>query len=239
MKAISMLEFQQGDDILKEYLCILRKCLLFKELSDEEILSSLYCIDAKLKCFSKEEYILRAGNTTDSIGVLLTGTAIVIQEDLWGNRNIMTKLSTSDFFAEPFAVIPDAVLSVSVVAMEKCEILQINIDKLLTMCSSACDHHNRLIKNLIAAFARKTLLFNDKITHMSKRKTRDKLLSYLSSEAIKRGTLSFDIPFDRQQLADFLCVERSAMSTELSKLQKEGLIKTTNFHFELHVDPLN
>ena len=104
------------------------------------------------------------------------------------------------------------------------------------MCSSACDHHNRLIKNLITAFAKKTLLFNDKITHMSKRKTRDKLLSYLSSEAVKHGTLSFDIQFDRQQLADFLCVERSAMSAELSKLQKEGIIKTINSHFELNID---
>ena len=221
---------------MKKYLNELRKCPLFVGLSNEEILTSLQCIGAKIRKVQKNQYILRAGEHTDCIGLLMSGAALVIQEDLWGKRNIMTQLAPSDYFAEPFAVIPDTVLSVSVVTTEACEIMEMNMNRLITMCSSFCDYHNRLIKNLITAFAKKTLLFNDKITHMSKRKTRDKLLSYLSSEAVRRGTLSFDIPFDRQQLADFLCVERSAMSAELSKLQKEGIIKTTNSHFELNID---
>lgn len=221
---------------MKKYLNELKKCPLFAGLSDEEILTSLQCIGAKVITAPKNQYILRAGEHTDCIGLLVSGAALVVQEDLWGNRNIMTQLASSDYFAEPFAAIPDTVLSVSVVATEECEVMELNMNRLLTMCSSACDHHNRLIKNLITAFAKKTLLFNDKITHMSKRKTRDKLLSYLSSEAVRYGTLSFDIPFDRQQLADFLCVERSAMSAELSKLQKEGIIKTINSHFELNID---
>ena len=92
------------------------------------------------------------------------------------------------------------------------------------------------IRNLILILSEKLLLFNDKITHMSKRKTRDKLLSYLSAESVRQGKLSFDIPFDRQQLADFLCVERSAMSLEISKLQKEGILKTNKKHFELFTE---
>ncbi|MCD7724165.1 MAG: Crp/Fnr family transcriptional regulator [Clostridiales bacterium] len=224
---------------MKEYLNILKKCLLFKDLSDGEILNMLTCIDADIKKFSNDDYILRMGDITDSIGILLSGNALVIQEDLWGNRNIMTRLSSSDFFAEPYAAIPDAVLNVSVVATNDCEVMKINIHKMLTMCTSACTCHNHLIQNLVTAFAQKTLMFNDKITHMSKRKTRDKILSYLSAEAIRQKSVSFHIPFDRQQLADFLCVERSAMSAELSKLQKEGLIKTSHSHFELNINPVD
>ena len=107
------------------------------------------------------------------------------------------------------------------------------ITRLLTSCPTACDHHQKLIRNLVSVLANKILLFNDKITHVSKRTTREKLLSYLSAESIRQASLSFDIPFDRQQLADFLCVERAAMSVELSKLQKEGLLVTKRNHFQL------
>lgn len=224
---------------MKKYVSVLKKCILFNGLSDDEILASLHCAKARIEETVKEQYILQAGDTTDCIGILLSGAALVIQEDLWGNRNIMDKLELGDFFAEPFAAVPDAVLSVSVVATEQCRIMKIDMNRLLTMCSCACDHHNRLIKNVVTSFAKKTLLFNDKITHMSKRKTRDKLLSYLSAESIRQGSLSFDIPYDRQQLADFLCVERAAMSVELSKLQREGFLKTNHSHFELNADILN
>mgnify|MGYP002602466311 CR=1 FL=1 len=138
-----------------------------------------------------------------------------------------------DFFGEPYAATPGAILNISVVAEEDCEILLLNIKRLLTACPTACDHHQKLIRNLVSVLANKILLFNDKVTHISKRTTREKLLSYLSAESLRQGSLSFDIPFDRQQLADFLCVERAAMSVELSKLQKEGLLITKRNHFEL------
>lgn len=234
-----MFEFKHKGDFLKKYLSVLRKCMLFHGLTDDEILSSLHCIGAETEAREKNEYILRAGDKTDAIGLLASGNALVIQEDLWGNRNVITRLVPGDFFAESFAAIPDAVLSVSVVAMEPCRIIKMNMTQTLTMCSSGCDYHNRLIRNLVTAYAKKTLVFNDKITHMSKRKTRDKLLSYLSAESFRQGSLSFDIPFDRQQLADFLCVERSAMSVELSKLQKEGMLKTDHSHFELNREAIS
>lgn len=219
---------------MEKYLSVLKNSTLFNGLSDDEILSSLHCADVKVRTVGKNQYILQTGDTTGDIGLLLTGAAFVLQEDLWGNRNIMTSLFPGDTFAEPFAVIPDTALNVSVITTEDCEIMSINAKRLLTMCSSACEYHNRLIQNLVASFAKKTLQFNDKITHISKRKTRDKLLSYLSAEALQQNSLTFDIPFDRQQLADYLCVERAAMSVELSKLQKEGYLKTSRAHFELN-----
>ncbi|MDO4339055.1 MAG: Crp/Fnr family transcriptional regulator [Eubacteriales bacterium] len=224
---------------MKKYLSVLRRCTLFQGLSDSEILSSLNCIGAETETREKNEYILRAGEKTDSVGLLLSGGALIIQEDLWGNRNVITRLGPGDFFAESFAAIPNTVLSVSVVATETSETMKMDITRMLTVCSSACNCHNQLIHNLVTALAGKLLVFNDKITHMSKRKTRDKLLSYLSAESLRQNSLSFDIPFDRQQLADFLCVERAAMSVELSKLQKEGLLKTDHSHFELNIEAVS
>ena len=109
----------------------------------------------------------------------------------------------------------------------------LNVQRLLVTCQTACEHHQKLIRNLVSVLANKILILNDKITHVGKRTTRDKLLSYLSAESIRHSSLSFDIPFDRQQLADYLCIDRAAMSTEISKLQKEGFIKTNRNHFEL------
>lgn len=219
---------------MKKYLLILKKSPFFYGMTEQEILSILKCVDARSIGKEEGEYILRVGDNTAEMGLVLTGSVLIIQEDLWGHRNIMTKIETGDFFAEPYAAKPGSVLSSSVVACTRCEILMLNITRLLTVCPTVCEHHTRLIRNLVSVLAGKVLLFNEKITHMSKRSTREKLLSYLSSEAMKQGKRSFDIPYDRQQLADYLCVERAAMSVELSKLQKDGILKTKRNHFELY-----
>jgi len=201
---------------MQKYLPVLRSCPFFTGLCDDEILSILHCVSAAKITRPRGSYIFRAGDSTEVMGLMLSGSTLVIQEDLWGHRNILSKCNTGDFFGEPYAATPGAILNISVVAEEDCEI-----------------HHQKLIRNLVSVLANKILLFNDKITHVSKRTTREKLLSYLSAESIRQSSLSFDIPFDRQQLADFLCVERAAMSVELSKLQKEGLLVTKRNHFEL------
>ena len=143
------------------------------------------------------------------------------------------KINPGDTFAESFAASKTAALNISVIASADCEILWMDVNRILAVCPSACEHHNLIIRNLVATLAQKVLLFNEKITHMSKRTTREKLLSYLSAESLRQGKLSFTIPYDRQQLADFLCVERSAMSAELSKLQKEGLLEYQRNAFTL------
>ena len=218
---------------MQKYLPVLRSCPFFTGLTDDEILSILHCVSATKITRPRGAYIFRAGDYTEVMGLMLSGSTLVIQEDLWGHRNILSKCNTGDFFGEPYAATPGAILNISVVAEEDCEILLLNVKRLLTACPTACDHHQKLIRNLVSVLANKILLFNDKITHVSKRTTREKLLSYLSAESIRQSSLSFDIPFDRQQLADFLCVERAAMSVELSKLQKEGLLVTKRNHFEL------
>lgn len=222
---------------MKKFLPILKASPFFNGLSDEEILSVLHCINGTVISKDKDSYIFRAGDSATAMGMILEGSALIIQEDLWGHRNIMSNCRPGDFFGEPYAATPGSILNISVTANEDCKILMIEINRLLSACPTACDHHQKLIRNLVSVLANKILILNDKITHMSKRSTRDKLLSYLSAEALRQGKLSFDIKYDRQQLADFLCVERAAMSVELSKLQKEGFLKTNRNHFELMSKP--
>lgn len=218
---------------MKKYLSVLRICPFFMGLEDNEILSILHCMNAYVAPKAQESYIFRAGDSIEVMGLVVSGSTLIIQEGLWGHRNILSKCNTGDFFGEPYAAKHGSVLNISVIANEDCEILFLNINRLLVTCPTACSHHQKLIRNLVSVLANKILIFNDKITHISKRSTRDKLLSYLSSESIKQASLSFDIPFNRQQLADFLCVERAAMSVEISKLQKEGILRTNRNHFEL------
>ncbi len=219
---------------MEQYLDVLRQCLLFTGLSDQEILLSLDCIGSEVGSFPENSCLLRAGDTTGRIGLLLSGCAMVVQHDLWGNRTIITKLHPGDFFAEPYALLKQEPVRTDVLAEEPCEILNLEGDKLLNMCPTPCGHHSKILQNLVLILSKRTLEYQDKITHMSKRKTRDKLLSYLSEEAMRQGSVCIDIPYDRQQLADYLCVERSAMCVELSRLQQEGILTTQRCHFELN-----
>lgn len=218
---------------MEKFLPVLRSCPFFTGLEDHEILSVLRCVNATKALKPSGSYIFRAGDSTEVMGLVLKGSTLIIQEDLWGHRNILSRCTPGDFFGEPYAAKPGSVLNIGIVAEEDCEILMLNVKRLLVTCPTACEHHQKLIRNLVSVLANKILIFNEKITHVSKRSTREKILSYLSSESLKQSSLSFDIPFDRQQLADYLCVERAAMSVELSKLQKEGLIRTNRNHFEL------
>lgn len=235
-----MFEIKQNEREIMEtkhnfsvYLPILKNSPLFQGLSDGEILSVLPCVADKLLSVPDGQYVFRAGESISSMGLVLSGSLLIIQEDVWGHRHMIHKITAGDIFGEPYAAVPDTPLGSSVVAEKDCEILLLHVQKLLSVCSSACSHHTRLIQNLVTILAGKILVFNNKLTHLSKRSTKEKLLSYLSEESIRQGSLSFSIPFDRQQLADYLCVERAALSVVISKLQKEGVLSAEKNHFTL------
>ena len=197
----------------------------------------LSCLNAEKKSFPKDAFVLRAGDTAESIGLVLSGSVLVIQEDIWGNRNILSKAGPGQTFAAAFACAPGSVLNVSVIAEAPVTALFLNVKRILilTVCPSACAHHSRIIRNLLSDLAGKNLLLNEKLTHIAQRTTRAKLMSYLSAEAQRRGAVEFDIPFSRQQLADFLAVERSGLSLELGKMKKEGLLDYHKEHFVLNI----
>ena len=221
---------------MKKYLPVLKHCPFFAGMDEGEILSILNCVDAKIRTFDHDEYIFRAGDSTASMGLILSGSVLVIQEDLWGAPEYHVQNRSRRLLCGTLRRNARFRFEHQRGNRRPSETLMLNINRLLTVCPTACTHHNRLIRNLVSVLAEKVLQFNEKITHMSRRTTREKLLSYLSSESIRQGSLSFDIPYDRQQLADYLCVERAAMSAELSKLQKEGLLTTRKNHFELEVE---
>ena len=191
--------------------------------------------ESRKKDFPKEAFVLRAGDTADSIGLVLTGTVLVIQEDIWGNRNILSKAGPGQTFAVAYACAPGSRLNMSVVAETPVTVLFLNVKRILTVCPSACSYHNRIIRNLLGELAGKNLQFSEKLTHVGQRSTRSKIMSYLSAEAQRLGTYELDIPFSRQQLADYLGVERSGLSQELGKMKKDGLLDYRKSHFVLKV----
>ena len=220
---------------MKDFLPVLRSSPLFFGISAEEASAMLSCLQAEKKDFPKEAFLLHAGDTAESIGLILSGSILVIQEDIWGNRNILSKAGPGQTFAAAYACAPGSVLNVNVFAETPATALFLNVKRILNVCPSACTHHSRIIRNLLSDLAEKNLRFSEKLTHMSQRTTRDKLMSYLSAEAQRLGTYEFDIPFSRQQLADYLGVERSGLSLELGKMRSEELLDFHKNHFALKI----
>ena len=203
---------------------ILKKSPLFFGIEIKDMQSMLSCLSAVEKKYNKNELILHQGDPVDYMGLVLTGRIHIVKDDFWGNRTILSDVSPSQMFGESFACSQNQGLTVSVLAVEPTTVLFLDIKRILNTCSSACVFHTHLIRNLLSVLAEKNLLLTGKIDHITKRTTREKLLSYLSAESLKAGSSTFKIPFNRQQLAEYLAVDRSAMSQELSKLQKEDYL---------------
>jgi CRP-like cAMP-binding protein len=205
----------------------LANTLLFKGTSPQEAKSMLKCLAAYEKNYKKGEIILQAGSLINSIGLVLSGGVDIEIDDAWGGNTILSYVKPGQLFAETYACIPGEPLLVNVRAVQNTTVLFLNAEKLMTTCSSCCSYHNKLIQNLLQISAHKNLSLSRRSIHTSAKSIRGRLLSYLSEQVKVNGSYEFTIPFDRQQLADYLGVERSALSNELSKMQKDGLI---SFH---------
>jgi len=189
------------------------------------------CVNAKVKTYDKGDTILLSGDQIKYVGLILSGGVKVIKDDVDGDVSILTELAVSDIFGEVFACAGVDHSPVTVEASEKCEILFIDYKKIITSCSSVCGFHARLIENMLGIIAKKNLMLNEKIEILSKRTTRDKLLAFFDA---KRGVASkFTIPYNREEMARYLCVDRSAMSNELCKMRDDGLLKFNKNEFEL------
>ena len=220
---------------MKDFSSVIRASQLFSGISEEELAAILACLNAEKRYFPRDTFVLRAGDTAESIGLVLSGSVLIIQEDIWGNRNILSKAGPGQTFAAAFACAPGSLLNVSVIAETPVIAMFLNVKRILNICSSACSHHNRIIRNLLSELAEKNLRFSEKLTHMGQRSTRAKLMSYFSAEAQRLGKYEFDISFSRQQLADYLGVERSGLSLELGKMHNAGLLDFHKSHFVLKV----
>lgn len=206
---------------------------LFRGISPEEAAAMLHCLQAVERRYPKGALICRQGEAVPVAGLLLSGEVHIVQDDLWGNQSIFSRIGPGELFSEAYAAVPGAVSLVNAVAAQESSVLLLSVSRILHICPSACAFHAQLIRNLLACVAQKNLRLAQKITHTAPKTIRGRVLSYLSAESIRRGKRSFQIPFSRQQLADYLCVERSALSAELGKMQRDGLIEFRKNAFSL------
>jgi len=218
---------------MKKYLNILKVCPLFYGIAEENLLRMLTCLGARVEFFDKKYTVIAEGNPAKFVGIVLSGSVQIMMTDYYGNRSIVGHSEASQVFGEAFACAEVRKMPVSIVANEPSEIMFIDCTHILHTCTNNCGFHQQLIFNMMKNLAVKNIQFHQKIEVTSKRSTREKLMTYLMLCAKKAGKSSFDIPFDRQELADFLGVERSGLSVEIGKLKKEGIINTRKKYFEL------
>jgi CRP-like cAMP-binding protein len=218
---------------MKKYIPVLKRTKLFSGVGEEDIASLLSCLGARKKEYKKGEYILREGEHISDIFILVEGKIHIQKDDYWGNRSILSVISVGEMFGEGYAALESGALLNDVVAVEDSSVIFFDVKRIITTCSSACRFHNMIVQNMFFAISDKNRKLVQKLGHMSGRTTRTKLISYLSEEAKRQGSSAFTVPFNRQQLADYLCVDRSAMSNELCKMRDEGMIKFEKSRFEL------
>ena len=218
---------------MEKYFSVLESCPLFRNIAREDIPGMLACLGAVVHQAKKEQQLLREGDTAAYLGILLQGSAHVVKQDYYGNRNIVARIAPGELFGESFACAGVAQLPVSVVANADCAYLLIDCHRITVTCSNACAFHTQMIFNLLQIVAARNLEFHQKLEITAKRTTREKLMAYLLSQAKAAGSNSFTIPYDRQALADYLGVERSAMSAELGKLRRDGVLTSHRSQFTL------
>lgn len=218
---------------MKKYIPILKRTQLFAGVRDDEIEAMLSCLGARTGKFRKGEYVFRQGEHLSDITILAEGQLLIQNDDYWGNRSILSRIAEGEMFGEAFAAPGSGVMLNDVVAVEDSTVIFFDVNRIITTCSAACRFHSTVVKNLFFAISEKNRNLVQKLSHMSRRSTREKLISYLSAEARRHGSANFTIPFNRQQLADFLSVDRSAMSNELCKMRDEGLLEFNKSCFKL------
>lgn len=218
---------------METYYHILKTMELFRGIGKEDLLTMLSCLSARKAQYKKGSFIFLAEEKVDYVGAVLSGSIQIIREDIWGNRVIIATAEAGDLFAEAYSCAEMESITVSVTAAEDCEILLMDYRRIIHTCTSSCSFHSRLIENMIRILANKNIQLIQKINILGQRNTREKLLAYLGEQAKLTGSKSFEIPFNRQELADYLCVDRSAMSSELGKLRDEGLLEFDRSRFFL------
>ncbi len=218
---------------MKEFIPELMRTKLFAGVGGEDVLSMLTCLGARLHTYKKGEYVLRQGEHLSDIVVLAEGSLHIQKDDYWGNRSILGSIGVGEIFGEAYAAPESGALLNDVIAVENSSVFFFDVKRIITTCSSACRFHTMVVQNLFYAVSEKNRGLVQKLDCISRRTTREKLITYLSEEAKKQKSAEITIPFNRQQLADYLSVDRSAMSNELCRMRDEGLLEFQKNRFRL------
>lgn len=212
---------------------VLQKIPLFRGMTENEISALLKSLDAKKQNYKKNDLILHAGSKPGVIGIVLSGSVTILSDDIWGNRTILSHVEKGGIFAEAYALLEDVPMLVDVMANEDCSILMLGTKGILSSVVSQNSWDYKFLRNLLLISSKKNLNLSGRSFHTSPKTIRERVMSYLNTLSLQNDNTEFDIPFDRQQLADYLNLERSALSKELGKMQKEGIIETRKNHFKL------
>ncbi len=218
---------------MERYFDQIAKSPLFAGIEEGELRAMLSCLGARKQTFPRAGAVFLEGDPAGMIGMVLEGSVQVVRDDVFGNRSVLTCAEPGELFAETFSCAGVETMPVSAYAAKDSVLLLMDCRRMLTVCANTCGFHNRLIRNLLQVVAENNMLLTRKIRIMSKKTTRDKLMAYLMDQAKLHESTDFTIPLDRQALADYLGVERSAMSFELSKLRKAGVLETKGSAFRL------
>lgn len=222
---------------MKEYLAVLKNTPMFAGVEEAGIVAMLDCLHARLRRYPKGTYVFRQGDRMEEIPILVQGCLHIQRDDYWGSRSILGRLGPGEMFGEAYAAPDSEPLRNDVAAVEDSAVVFFDVRRVLGGCAAACPYHTQVVQNLFFALCGKNRTLVQKLGYLSQRTTRDKLMSYLSGEARRQNSADFIIPFNRQQLADYLSVDRSAMSSELCKLRDEGLLTFRKNHFTLLQNP--
>lgn len=220
---------------MRDYLPVLRKSRLFEGIDDESLLALLTCMSANARSYARGETLLMAGDEVRDMGVVLRGSITVSRTDAMGERAIVLEQVEGGMFAEALVCASVRESPVSVHASQDCEVMYLQLGKLITACSTTCGSHVLIVRNLLTLLARRNLELNQKLDILSKKTLRERLLTYLSGEAARAGAARFSISFTRDELADYLCANRSALSRELGSMREEGLVDFHRNQFDLKV----
>lgn len=218
---------------MKNYDHILASCPLFDGIALSDLSAMMACIGGQTVSVDKEQYIFREGDSATHVGLVLSGAVRMEREDYYGNRSIVAHIAPGQLFGETYSCAGVPALPISVVADEDSRVLLMDCRRITRSCSHACEFHSRIIFNLLKLVAIKNLVYDQKIQVTSRRTTREKLMTYLLNQAKLHNSNTFQIPYDRQELADYLEVDRSGLSAEISKLRKEGILESEKSKFTL------
>lgn len=209
----------------------LQKSMLFRGMTEPEITRALQALEAHEKSYEKSETLLTAGTITELMGLVLEGSVTIESNDAWGNRTIISHVGKGQVFAETYAHMENEPMLVDVTASEDCRILFLRSGRIQSLKNSLEPWALKYITNLLTISMHKNLILSGRSFHTAPKTIRGRVMAYLNSVSLQRQSREFDIPFDRQQLADYLNVERSALSKELGKMQKDGLVFCRKNHF--------
>lgn len=218
---------------MKEYLSILRRTKIFENLTDDEILSAISCLNATINTYKKDELIFAEDDEASFVGIILSGEIQTQKNDYNGNINIISKLFSTNLIAAVASYSVEKRLPFDVVAVCDSTVLYLNNENLIHQCCKACVFHTNIISNMLRIIAEKNIELSNKINILTKRTIREKILSFLYSQSKKAKGKNFSINLSRRQMAEFLSVNRSALSRELSNLQNEGILNFSDNHFSL------